>query len=147
MLPHGLSTIFRRQGAERNKTFYKISLGNFLSWWTLSFLAELALATEYRRIESHPVTRCPLLHLVADGFDDPGRLVAHDDRGNPPPAASVHPVHVTPADATGVDPDEDVSGSDLRLGRVAVSKLFVMFEGESFHRRHRTRIFDGVQMK
>ena len=59
--------------------------------------------------------------------------MAHDQRRVPTPAAAVHAMHITAADATGLDVDQDFLVSDFRDIHLFINKLIVLFQYERFH--------------
>ena len=69
----------------------------------------------------------------AEGGDDAGGFVAHDERRNAAAGAAVEAVDVAAADAAGGDLDEDFVGGGVGLGSVSDFEVVVFGEEEGFH--------------
>ncbi len=90
-------------------------------------------AAVYGGVESDPIAGSETLYSGADGGDDTGGFVSHDDGGNPATGRAIVAVDVTAADAAGGDADEDfvVGGGGHR--EVGELEIFVGGEEECFH--------------
>ena len=69
----------------------------------------------------------------ADGGDDAGRLVTHDDGRNAAAGGAVVAVDVAAADAAGGDPDQHFAWTRSRRRQIGNSQMFVFGEQQSLH--------------
>jgi hypothetical protein len=74
-----------------------------------------------------------ILHRAAHSLNNSSRFMSHDDRRQTASRASIVSMHVTSADATGLNTNEQVIVTGLRLWHVDEVKLFVLRENERLH--------------
>jgi hypothetical protein len=92
-----------------------------------------APAAEDGGVERNMFAWTKILHRAAHSLNNSSRFMSHDDRRQTASRASIVSMHVTSADATGLNTNEQVIVTELRLWHVDEVKLFVLRENERLH--------------
>ena len=92
-----------------------------------------ALAAVDGGVECDTVARTKILHRAAYSLNDSCGFMSHDDRRQTPSSASIVAMHVASADAAGLNPNEQVVITRVRLLHVDEVKLLVFRENERLH--------------
>jgi hypothetical protein len=92
-----------------------------------------AFATEDGGVECNVVAGKKIKHRTADSLNNSSGFMSHDDGRETASGASIVPMHVTPADAAGLDTDEQVIVAGLGLLHIDEIKLFVLRENKRLH--------------
>jgi len=97
-------------------------------------------------VESDAIAWGEFFYVGADGFDDAGGFVSHDERRDAAAGGAVVAVDIAAADAAGGYADEDFVGRGSRDGKVGEFEIFVGGEEKSFHGR-RGRLAEGSDQR